>query len=283
MKTKTLGCLAAALCLAMIFPALGCSTFNNLKRDLASVSSSSSSGKKSNGTKTTTTTVSDDGKTVTTTIVEDMYRRKDTGEPRYMTYFSPGNIVYSDGTMTDEFSFDKSKTPVAIIFDAKNRLGVALTMTSLAWADEKSAGYKMNFKTSGTSGAENWNVIKAADSAGTKTNAQKNYPAFNYCANYSTPGYKSGWYLPSSAELKTLMYYKYNVENALKRIPGAKMINPGASKNAMDSYWSSTQWVFTGNANLANDYRAAATYNTNLSVSGTIKSTSNYVRPIRKF
>ena len=32
-----------------------------------------------------------------------------------------------------------------------------------------------------------------------------------------------------------LMYYKYNVENALKRIPGAELINPSASKNEADS------------------------------------------------
>lgn len=305
MKAKTLGCLAAAFCLAMIFSVLGCSTFDGLMSDLAAVpSSSSSSGKTSqpaNGTKTTsttkdgktvTTTVSKDGKTVSTVIVEDMYKRKDTDEPKYVTYFAPGNIVYSDGTMTTEYSFDKSKTPVAVIFDAKNRLGVALTMTSLAWADENSAGYKMNFKTSSTSGADNWNVIKAADPAGTNTpeKCAKNYPAFNYCANYSAPGYKSGWYLPSTAELKMLMYYKYNVENALKRIPGAELINPSASKNAADYYWSSTQWVFKSNENLANNYIAATAYSTNLfanaddSTHGTPKSyIYNFVRPIRKF
>ncbi|MBO4387442.1 MAG: hypothetical protein J5817_10580 [Treponema sp.] len=181
MKAKTLGCLAAAFCLAMIFSLLGCSTFDGLGSDLA-----------------------------------------------------------------------------AVIFDAKNRLGVALTMTSLAWADENSLGYKMNFKTSSTSGADNWNVIKAADPAGTNTpeKCAKNYPAFNYCANYSTPGYKSGWYLPSTAELKMLMYYKYNVENALKRIPGAELINPSASKNAADYYWTSTQWVFKSDGNLANNFIA---------------------------
>lgn len=103
MKAKTLGCLAAAFCLAMIFSVLGCSTFDGLMSDLAAVpSSSSSSGKTSqpaNGTKTTsttkdgktvTTTVSEDGKTVSTVIVEDMYKRKDTDEPKYVTYFAVG-------------------------------------------------------------------------------------------------------------------------------------------------------------------------------------------------
>lgn len=301
MKAKILECLAAAFCLAMIFSALGCSTFNELMSDLDAVSSSGEKLQTANGAKTTTTskdgktvttTVSKDGKTVTTVTVEDLYRRKDTDEPRYITYFAPGNIVYSDGTMTEEYSFDKSKTPVAVIFDAKNRLGVALTMTSLAWADENSAGYKMNFKTSSDSGAGNWNVVKAADPAGTNTpeKCAKNYPAFSYCENYSAPGYGSGWYLPSTAELKMLMYYKYNVENALKRIPGATPINPSASKNAADYYWSSEQWTFKGDGNLANNFIAAKAHSTDLfvnavdSIHGTPKSyVYNFVRPIHKF
>ena len=153
MKKVLSGIFTTVLTLVMIFFASSCISLSELM-DVSGSSNSSrtvssapapSSSAKGNGTTTvsddgkTTTTVSADGKTITTVIVEDVYTKK-TDDSGYTTSYSPGNIVYSDGTMTNLYTLDTSKTPVAVIFDAKNKLGVALTGRELSWAPAEAAG-----------------------------------------------------------------------------------------------------------------------------------------------
>ncbi|MBP5365564.1 MAG: hypothetical protein J6Y82_06540 [Bacteroidales bacterium] len=224
----------ATICVAVIL----ITSCASLLTPPSNIVSSSTPNYDSKNSKVTTTT-SADGKTVTTVVVTDLYRR-DPNEVRYITYYSWGNVVYSDGTMTDvQSAVDASKTPIAVIFDPKNKLGVALTEAKdLAWAKLHSTGYKTSFNTSTTSGKNNWDVIKAADPEGTSTAAKiaENYPAFDYCNKYSAKGYTTGWYLPARDELKILWSNKYSVNQALKKIKGAELIPESSAE-----YWSSSQ------------------------------------------
>lgn len=286
MKKVLSGLFTTVLTLALIFYASSCISLSELmgvsgasdsSRTVSSAHVSSSSTKGNS-----TTTVSDDGKTITTVIVEDVYKRK-TDESGYTTSYSAGNIVYSDGTMTNFYTLDTSKTPVAVIFDAKNKLGVALTGKELSWAPAQAAGYRAALKTSDVSGEKNWDVIKATDPQGTSTPAKcdENYPAFYYCANYSTKGFENGWYMPSKDEMKTLMYWKSNVEAALKKIPGAEPLNPRAGKGYSDSYWSSSQYI-SENPGSYGQIFAWAIDTTGYSGSNS-KEALKYVRPVHKF
>ena len=296
MKKVLFGFFSTVLTLVMIFFASSCISLSELldasgpsdsSRTVSSAPASSSSAK-GNGTTTvsddgkTTTTVSADGKTITTVTVEDVYKRK-TDEPVYTTSYSPGNIVYSDGTMTNYYTLDTSKTPVAVIFDAKNKLGVALTGKELPWAPVDATGHTAALKTSDVSGEKNWDVIKAADPQGTATPAKcaENYPAFYYCVNYSTKGYEKDWYMPSKDELKTLMYYSYNIETALKKIPGAEPINPRAEKGYTETYWSSSQYISENPGAYGQIF--AWTISTNGYPDSLSKDGLKYVRPIHKF
>ena len=296
MKKVLSGFFTTVLTLVMIFFASSCISLSELldasepsdsSRTVSSAPAPSSSAK-GNGTTTvsddgkTTTTVSADGKTITIVTVEDVYKRK-TDEPVYTTSYSPGNIVYSDGTMTNYYTLDTSKTPVAVIFDAKNHLGVALTGKELPWAPAQAAGHTAALKTSDVSGEKNWDVIKAADPQGTSTptKCDENYPAFYYCANYSTKGYENGWYMPSKDEMKTLMYWKSNVEAALKKIPGAEPLNPRGAKGYSDSYWSSSQYI-SENPGSYGQIFAWAIDTTGYSGSNS-KEALKYVRPVHKF
>ena len=286
MKKVLSGIFSTVLTLVMIFFASSCISLSELL-DASEPSSSSrtvysapapSPNAKGNGT----TTVSDDGKTITTVIVEDLYKRK-TDDPVYTTSYSAGNIVYSDGTMTTYYTVDPSKTPVAVIFDAKNRLGVALTGKELPWAPNKTVGHTAALKTSDVSGEKNWDVIKAADPEGTSTPAKcaENYPAFYYCANYSTQGYENGWYMPSKDELKTLMYWKTNVEAVLKKIPGAEPLNPRAEKYYSDTYWSSSQYISENPGSYGQIFAWAI--DTTGYANSNSKEALKYVRPVHKF
>ena len=296
MKKVLSGIFATVLTLVTIFSASSCISLSELldasessgsSRTISSATASSSSTK-GNGTTTvsddgkTTTTVSDDGKTITTVIVEDVYKAKTDG-PVYTTSYSAGNIVYSDGTMTNFYNVDTSKTPVAVIFDAKNHLGVALTGKELPWAPVDAAGHTAALKTSDVSGEKNWDVIKAADPQGTSTpeKCAENYPAFYYCVNYSTKGYENGWYMPSKDELKTLMYWKSSVEAALEKIPGAEPLNPRAGKGYSDTYWSSSQYISENPGPYGQIF--AWKIDTIGSPSSLSKDYSEYVRPIHKF
>ena len=296
MKKVLSGIFTTVLTLVMIFFASSCISLSELmdasgpsdsSRTVSSAPAPSSSAK-GNGTTTvsddgkTTTTVSADGKTITTVTVEDVYKRK-TDEPVYTTSYSPGNIVYSDGTMTNYYTLDTSKTPVAVIFDAKNKLGVALTGKELSWAPAQAAGHRAALKTSDVSGEKNWDVIKAADPQGTSTPAKcdENYPAFYYCANYSTKGYENGWYMPSKDEMKTLMYWKSNVEAALKKIPGAEPLNPRGAKGYSDSYWSSSQYISENPGSYGQIFAWAI--DTTGYANSNSKEALKYVRPVHKF
>ena len=286
MKKVLSGIFTTVLTLVMFFSASSCISLSELmdvsgpsnsSRTVSSAHVSSSSSKANS-----TTTVSDDGKTITTVIVEDVYKGK-TDESGYTTSYSAGNIVYSDGTMTNYYTLDTSKTPVAVIFDAKNKLGVALTGKELSWAPAQAAGYRAALKTSDVSGEKNWDVIKAADPQGTSTPAKcnENYPAFYYCANYSTKGYENGWYMPSKDEMKTLMYWKSNVEAALKKIPGAEPLNPRGAKGYSDSYWSSSQYISETSGSYGQIFAWAI--DTTGYANSNSKEALKYVRPVHKF
>lgn len=286
MKKVLSGIFTTVLTLVMVLSASSCISLSELM-DVSGPSNSSrtvsSAHVSSSSTKgNSTTTVSDDGKTITTVIVEDVYTKR-TDDSGYTTSYSPGNIVYSDGTMTNLYTLDTSKTPVAVIFDAKNKLGVALTGKELSWAPAQAAGYRAALKTSDVSGEKNWDVIKAADPQGTSTPAKcdENYPAFYYCANYSTKGYENGWYMPSKDEMKILMNNKYSVEAALKKIPGAEPLNPRGEKGYSDSYWSSSQYISETSGSYGQIFAWAI--DTTGYANSNSKEALKYVRPVHKF
>ncbi|MBR3814266.1 MAG: DUF1566 domain-containing protein [Spirochaetaceae bacterium] len=187
-----------------------------------------------------------------------------------------GDIVFKDGSAMTPTQFSalssaeqntKKADVIAVFFDATNKLGIALNeSTPLVWATG-SIGINCNFGTSNTDGSGNWSVIGLQDPTGTAAQ----YPAFNYCNNYS-PSDTGGWYLPAIDELWTLSNSSTltTVNAALSQISGSTVTG---------YYWSSSQYSDTDSGAWAvwSDWPSKASFNKD-------DTANNYkARPIKKF
>ena len=191
-----------------------------------------------------------------------------------------GDIVFKDGSAMTSTEFNALSTAeqntkkadvIAVIFDATNKLGVAKDESTVTiWAPGGTYGYNHKFSTSESSGSGNWGVIQSEDPAGA-TDAATNYPAFNYCNNYSPSG-TGGWYLPAIDELSTLSNSSTlpTVNAALSQISGSTVTG---------YYWSSSQYPNTDSGAWAvwSDWPSQASFTKDDTI-------NNYkVRPIKKF
>jgi hypothetical protein len=87
--------------------------------------------------------------------------------------------------------------------------------------------------------------------------------------------------MPSKDEMKTLMYWKSNVEAALKKIPGAEPLNPRGAKGYSDSYWSSSQYISENPGSYGQIFAWAI--DTTGYANSNSKEALKYVRPVHKF
>lgn len=139
-----------------------------------------------------------------------------------------GAVLYSDKNCHTNAS--AARIPIAVVFDAENRLAVALdeAKTILRWGGHKEIGSAAQ----GTSGKSNTAAILAYGKAN-----NFEYPAAEYCNTYSTAGTKAGdWFLPSLEELKLLSNNFSGINSTLKIL--GKPTLPEAENG---HYWSSSE------------------------------------------
>ena len=184
-----------------------------------------------------------------------------------------GDILYSDKSCSSNVI--SSKTPIAVIFDTRNRLAVALKTAKKAWAEgEQGTSFDIpelsNFM-SPSSAIVDWfgknNTRYGIAECQTKG---INCPAFEYVNSYKTEGTQAGdWYLPALGEL--------NAVYASKGILDATLGKIGGEKFSEDWQWSSTEGtkVDTWSLSFANG-NPSLIYKVN-------SNNSFYVRPILAF
>ena len=153
-----------------------------------------------------------------------------------------GDILYSDKTFSADII--AGKKAIGVVFDADNRLAVALDQTSLAWSTEQvdipALGNCSEPPTSACSINGKQNTAVIIDYA-TSSGKAGQYPAAEHCANYrpstvylDEEWYAKGqWFLPSMKELQTLSNNKEVVNTSLKRVNGLELLP--------ELYWSSTE------------------------------------------
>ena len=146
-----------------------------------------------------------------------------------------GDILYSDGTISDSVIADK--TPVGIVAYVNDSTGfaVALTESNQTWG-----GYGHNVSCIGDMDSD----AASADMDG-HANTQcwvsdsQTHPAANYCNTFSAVSSgkgSSGWYVPAAGELKA-MSYNYNAINlGLQKLSKAQI--------SSNYYWSSSEYNY---------------------------------------
>ena len=144
----------------------------------------------------------------------------------------PGDILYSDGTISD--SVIASKTPVGIVAYVNGSTGfaVALTESNQTWG-----GYGYNVSCLGDmdSGAASADMNGRVNTQCLVSDSQT-HPAANYCNTFSAVSSgkgSSGWYLPAAGELKAMSYSYGAINLGLQKL----------SKTQISSnyYWSSSE------------------------------------------
>ena len=145
-----------------------------------------------------------------------------------------GDILFSDMSCSAEQI--PEKTAIGVVFSSVKRLAVALDEESSYWSqnDRQSIPTLDDCKrasfTCTPSGKNNTDTIIAYGKA---NNIE--YPAAEYCNNYTTPGTKAGdWWLPSPAELMLLAIEYDIVSNKLRSLGKEYM-------GSATYYWSSAE------------------------------------------
>ena len=149
----------------------------------------------------------------------------------------PGDILYSNGTISD--SVIASKTPVGIVAYVNGSTGfaVALSESSQTWG-----GYDSNVSCLGDmdSGAASADMNGRVNTQ-CLVNDSQTHPAANYCNTFSAVSNgkgSSGWYLPAAGELKAMSYSYGAINLGLQKL----------SKTQISSnyYWSSSESNYNG-------------------------------------
>lgn len=143
-----------------------------------------------------------------------------------------GDILYSDGTTS--YSKIASKTPVGIVVDPGRRYAITLDTVNKAFGNNTKPTY-MNLMPSGNL----YDTIDANTNGYANTYALRTteYPAANYCYNYSKSGFSSRrWWLPSPREVTRMTMYFNAIKNGLSRAGGSAF----ALENGSYYLWTSS-------------------------------------------
>ena len=154
----------------------------------------------------------------------------------------PGDILYSDGTISN--SVIASKTPVGIVayVNGSTRFAVSLTEVSKTWSNKyENVSCLTNYNSSST----------AMTDMNGKTNtmclvnysSSHSYPAAEYCNTFSAVSNgkgSSGWYLPAAGELYSMSFSYGAINLGLQKLSKTKI--------SSSYYWSSseTNYVYAG-------------------------------------
>ena len=170
-----------------------------------------------------------------------------------------GDIVFCDGTaasykVMSQLSNNQENRMIAIIYKVENGKcwGVSLNAGSCSWGGDTDIttircvpeGTPGNYTFSGdTDGSDNIEAVKQFMNFATYDDLDERYPGFKRARHYSggltfdkdiadcKDEYKSGWYVPSIAEL----YEIYKIRNIVKKAISC----PDAFKT--EQFWSSSQ------------------------------------------
>ena len=159
-----------------------------------------------------------------------------------------GDILYGDGSTSA--SLVSGKKAIGVVFDAQNRLALALTdvkqngsagSEAMGWATNHCdiifmENCENNETTScGIDGRANTDEILASVCLGTTfaASAVDNYQSSNCTASFCQKGL---WFLPSLKDLNTIYGAKSKINSTL-----SSLSSQGATKLLDDGYWSSTE------------------------------------------
>ena len=163
-----------------------------------------------------------------------------------------GAILYGDGTVSRKQI--SGKTPIGVVFDAENRLAVALTdvnqdgsagSETMDWSSnicdvpnlENCEDETTVITTCGADGRKNTDAILAANGGCSGTtyaaNAVNSYEPVGCLIAFCTQG---KWFLPSQRDLNTIFSFESEVNSILTSLStvGAQQLG--------DQYWSSTEY-----------------------------------------
>ena len=98
---------------------------------------------------------------------------------------------------------------------------------------------------SDTDGQANFNAVTTHT-----TYSDADYPAFAWEKTYSAPGFSSGWYLPSNAEILAIYYNRATIQNALAKVSVSRTIWDSGSEGTL--FWTSSKGTDTNSARAYN-------------------------------
>ena len=196
-----------------------------------------------------------------------------------------GDVLYGDGYCYKEGKAPANINPIAVVFDAANRLAVALTdvkQNGSTGSEEFywSSGYcdtsnlvnctdsSTVITTCGTDGKANTDAILASTCNGTTyaANAINSYQISGCSKVFCLKG---KWFLPSLRDLNTIYSFKSTINSTL-----SSLSSKGASQLKGSNYWSSTEYgnTIVWRLSMSDGSRYA---------SG--KGVTSYVRPVLAF
>ena len=175
-----------------------------------------------------------------------------------------GSILYGDGSVSD--GYEAGKTPIGVVFDAENRLAIALR-------DVSSKTYVWSSSTCNTSipdCTDGWHP-QLCEGAGRnftdillKTSCGGSYEPAKEVNTYLPTGctkdfcQRGKWFLPSIKEWTALKSVVTYVEASLELVGGDRFSKSGS----VISYWTSSEystesaWSTTGQESKATPYRS---------------------------
>lgn len=160
-------------------------------------------------------------------------------------------IVLDDGNIirANHIAPWHKERAVAVIFDEEKKLGIGVNVIR---GDKRericlASSYARNnvLATNMYDGKLNTDLVKALDDYD-----KDYYPAFSFCTNYSAGDFKSGWYMPSLGELKTIYANREAIENAFE-VLGRPNPFKHEYKDMYNTFWSSTQVPVINTLNFA--------------------------------
>lgn len=140
-----------------------------------------------------------------------------------------GSILYSDKSVSTDIV--SGKVPIGVVFDTTNRLAVSIQGSSGTWGPQVDIPSLENCSAMNNASMLNGKMICATNGKMNTSliidyqkSSGQSFPAANYCNLYVTTGTTAGsWFLPSAAEVQTLMQNRAKVNATLTKLGKATL------------------------------------------------------------